>query len=102
MSTAFDLRYEWRREWRDVAEQFKALPDPPDPRLFLCAIHRGGGHWALAGGSADKTERDHLQSEFRFTRRHMRGRWVPRERPGLLAHLLVGPTQGPLIYSRKS
>jgi hypothetical protein len=66
MHTAFDLRREWRREWRDLAKQFKALRDPTDPTLFLCAIHLGGGHWALAGGSTDQTERDYLQSEFRL------------------------------------
>ena len=65
MNTAFDLRLEWRREWRDLAKQFKTLHDPTDPRLFLYAIHVDEGHWALAGGSTDKTERDYLQSEFR-------------------------------------
>jgi hypothetical protein len=70
MNTAFDLRHQWRCEWRDLAEQFKALRDPPDPRLFLYAIHLGGGHWAVAGGPTDKTERNYLQSEFRLLGTH--------------------------------
>jgi hypothetical protein len=65
MNTAFDLRHEWRREWRDLAKQFQALRDPTDPKVSLCAIHLGGGHWALAGGSTDQTEREYVQSEFR-------------------------------------
>src|SRR3954454_3990963 len=62
MNTAYDLR----SEWRDLAEQFKTLRDPPYPELFLCALHRGRRQWALTGGSTDETGRDYLQSEFRL------------------------------------